>query len=78
MDILILVCALSVATPDCQEDTAIDAVRMPLVTSTTGCAKRGMLYASQAHLIKPGSYVKVLCWNRTPTMNIGLVQQLAI
>jgi hypothetical protein len=62
MEILILVCAMSVAAPDCQKATAQHVLYAPPSDgSMVVCAREGLMYASQSNLIKPGSYAKVYC-----------------
>lgn len=62
MNALILVCALTVAAPDCQKNTAIHNFYDPEAQqSMVGCLNHGMLYASQSGLIEPGTYPKVVC-----------------
>jgi hypothetical protein len=65
MNILILVCAITVAAPDCQKDTAIDIFYAPPPAdeslSFSGCARQGMLYAAESRLVRQGNYAKVVC-----------------
>jgi hypothetical protein len=62
MTILILVCALSVAPPDCQRNTAIHSFYAPgPQLSFTGCLREGTLYAAQSRLVTDGAYFKVFC-----------------
>jgi hypothetical protein len=68
MNIFILVCALSVAAPDCQRTTAIHSFYAPDPQPTfTGCLREGTMYAAQSRLVTQGTYVKVFCIReRTP------------
>lgn len=75
MNILILVCAIAVAAPDCQKDTAIDIFYAPPSSdegiSLSGCARQGMLYAAESQLVKPGNYAKVICQNGKPARTVA-------
>ncbi|MGH6925859.1 MAG: hypothetical protein ACRED5_19205 [Propylenella sp.] len=62
MTILILVCALSTAAPDCQRNNAIHSFYAPgPQLSFTGCLREGTLYAAQSRLVTEGTYFKVFC-----------------
>ena len=62
MEILILVCAISVAAPNCQKTTAEDVFYAPPGDgSMVNCAREGLMYAAQSNLVKPGSYAKIYC-----------------
>jgi hypothetical protein len=62
MDVLILVCALSVSAPDCQRGTSIASFYAPdPQESLVGCMHHGMLFASQTRLVQPGTYPKIVC-----------------
>jgi hypothetical protein len=62
MEILILVCAISVAAPDCQRATAQDVLYAPPSDgSMVDCAREGLMYAAQSNLVTPGSYAKIYC-----------------
>ena len=62
MNILILVCALSVSAPDCQKATARDVFYAPPSDGgMVNCAREGLLYAAQSNLVTPGSYAKIFC-----------------
>jgi hypothetical protein len=62
MDILILVCVLSVAAPDCQKATAQHIFHAPPSEgSMVGCMREGLMYAAQSRLLRPGSYAKIFC-----------------
>jgi hypothetical protein len=64
MKILILVCALNVAAPDCQKDTAIDVFYAPPAgEDMSGCARQGLMFAAESRLVRPGSYAKIVCQN---------------
>jgi hypothetical protein len=62
MEILILVCALGVAAPDCQHDTAIHVFYAPVPEPHhAGCLREGLLHAAGSDLVAPGTYPKVVC-----------------
>ena len=62
MEILILVCAMSVAAPDCQKATAQHVFYAPPSSaSMVDCAREGLMYASQSNLVTPGNYAKIFC-----------------
>jgi hypothetical protein len=62
MEILILVCALGVAAPDCQRETSIHSFHAPEVRAgMSGCLREGLLFAAQSELVQPGTYPKVVC-----------------
>jgi hypothetical protein len=62
MEILILVCALSLSPPDCQRATAQHIFyAMPNSTGMAGCLRDGLFYAAQSRLVGPGSYTKIFC-----------------
>jgi hypothetical protein len=72
MKILILVCALTVAAPDCQKNTAIDIFYAPPAgDSISGCTRQGLLYAAESRLVGPGNYAKVVCQNGRPVRSIA-------
>jgi hypothetical protein len=60
--VLVLVCAASIAAPNCQRATAHHAFYAPPSTSgMVGCMRDGMLYAAQSGLVDSASYAKVVC-----------------
>ncbi|RWM70646.1 MAG: hypothetical protein EOR81_32435 [Mesorhizobium sp.] len=62
MDVLILVCALTVAAPDCQRNTVIGSFYAPdPKADLAGCLREGLLYAGQSGLVTPDTYPKVFC-----------------
>jgi hypothetical protein len=62
MDILILVCAISVAAADCQKATAQHVFYAPPNDgSMVDCAREGLMYAAQSNLVTPGNYAKIYC-----------------
>jgi hypothetical protein len=62
MDILVLVCALGVAAPDCQPETSIDNFHAPgSQADFAGCLREGMLYAATSGLVTEGTYPKIVC-----------------
>jgi hypothetical protein len=62
MTVLVLVCALTVAAPDCDKSTAIHIFYAPDAQySLVGCLREGTMYAAQSGLITPGTYSKVYC-----------------
>jgi hypothetical protein len=72
MKILILVCALTTAAPNCQKNTAIDVFYAPPSSEgMAGCTRQGMLYAAESGLVRPDNYVKVVCQNRTPAKKVA-------
>jgi hypothetical protein len=51
MDILVLVCALTVTAQDCQPETSIDRFYVGLpMSDPEGCLRSGMLYAESDDL----------------------------
>jgi hypothetical protein len=66
MDALILVCALSIAVPDCQKATAQHVFYSPPTDGgLVNCLRDGLLYASQSRLVTPGTYAKIFCTSGT-------------
>lgn len=62
MDVLVLVCSLIVAAPDCQPSTAIHSFYTPdPKPDLAGCLREGLLYAAQSRLVMAGAYPKVFC-----------------
>jgi len=62
MEVLILVCALNVAAPDCQRETAISKFYAPEPQSSySACMMHGMLFAAQSRMVKEGTYPKIFC-----------------
>jgi hypothetical protein len=62
MDILILVCALSLSAPACQKDTAQHVFFAPPGgEDISGCARQGLMFAAQSRLVTPGNYAKIVC-----------------
>lgn len=61
--ILILVCSLGTAQPDCQSETALDVVRGPVVANEMLCGRDGQAYLAQTSIAPHGSddYVKIQC-----------------
>ncbi len=62
MEVLVLVCLMSVAQPDCREGTAVANVYAPEpAASISGCFQEGMLYAASSNLVTKGTYAKIVC-----------------
>ena len=62
MDILVLVCALGVAAPDCQPETSINSFHAPgFTTDFAGCLREGMMYAAASGMVPPDAYPKIVC-----------------
>jgi hypothetical protein len=62
MEILILVCAVSLAAADCQKATAQHVFYAPPSdASMVSCAREGLMYAAQSNLVTPGNYAKIYC-----------------
>jgi hypothetical protein len=62
MEILILVCAASLAAPDCQKATAQHVFYAPPSDgSMVNCMREGLFYAAQSNLVTAGTYAKVYC-----------------
>ena len=77
MNILILVCALSVAAPDCQKDTALHIFHAPPSgVGLAGCARQGLLFAAESHLATRGSYAKVVCRSGVRTGTMAKVREV--
>jgi hypothetical protein len=75
MEILILVCALATAAPDCQKDSAIHVFYAPpSPDSSAGCLRQGLLFAAQSRLVKPGTYAKVGCRYGRPVTTVAKIQ----
>jgi hypothetical protein len=62
MDVLVLVCALTVAAPDCQAEASVHAFYAPAPQlDFVGCLREGMMYAAQSGLVAAGTYSKIVC-----------------
>ncbi|WP_176427208.1 MULTISPECIES: hypothetical protein [Rhodomicrobium] len=61
--ILILVCSIGTAQPDCQSDTALDVVRGPVVANEMLCGRDGQAYLAQTSIAPQSAndYVKIQC-----------------
>lgn len=59
---VVMVCAATVAAPDCTRDNALDIVVQPVALPTT-CAMVGEVMATRMPLA-PGQYHKVACERR--------------
>jgi hypothetical protein len=68
MEILVLVCALGVAAPDCRRETAIMSFHAPGPQADfSGCLREGLLYAAQSGLVPKDAYPKIVCVGKRPT-----------
>lgn len=62
IQLVILVCALSLSHRDCTPSTALDVLHGPDASNILVCMAQGQQYlASSAIKVEPGSYVKVEC-----------------
>jgi hypothetical protein len=62
VDLLILVCAVTFAAPDCQAETSVYSFHVPGPHSDlAGCLREGLMYAAQSGLMPAGTYPKVVC-----------------
>jgi hypothetical protein len=64
MEILLLVCAATIAPADCQVATATHVMRPTLAAAAgapAGCLRDGLLYAAESGLVTAGHYAKVFC-----------------
>jgi hypothetical protein len=62
LDVLILVCALSMSAPDCQRASAQHVFYAPPSdSSSANCLREGLMHAAQSHLVTADSYAKVVC-----------------
>jgi hypothetical protein len=62
MEILVLVCLMSVSQPDCQKATAVANVYAPEpANSMSGCLTTEMLFAAESNLVTKGTYAKIVC-----------------
>jgi hypothetical protein len=79
MDILILVCALSLSAPQCQKDTAQHVFFAPPGgEDMSGCARQGLMFAAQSRLVTQGNYAKVVCrMGRKPLKDVVMRAVLA-
>jgi hypothetical protein len=61
--ILVLVCSISVAPPDCQTDTAIKTIQGPEAANEIQCGLYGQAYFAQVsqHQLGGDEYLKVMC-----------------
>ncbi len=67
IDVMILVCALSVPAPECQRNSAMAVLFVPeTAENASGCMMSGMLYAAQSRTVLPGYYSKIVCGERRP------------
>ena len=69
MEVLILVCALSVPASDCRNENAEHVLRAPAMANAAApatCMREGMLYAAQSGLVGAETYVKVVCRKPLP------------
>ena len=62
-DVLILVCVIGVAPPDCQRNTAIDVIRGPSASNEITCGRDGQAFLAGTALARnlDGAYVKIQC-----------------
>ena len=62
MEVLILVCALSVAAPDCQVETSVHNFYAPdAQADLAGCMREGLMYAAQSGMVSADTYPKIVC-----------------
>jgi len=72
MDILILICALTVSAPDCQKKTAIHEMHTEIATpDLVNCQRHGILYAAESGLVTAGTYPKIVCAFGPRPKNVG-------
>jgi hypothetical protein len=64
LNMLILVCAVSIPSADCQPRTALDIIRGPDVASPVECGLYGQAYVAETALAGRNShaeYLKIVC-----------------
>ncbi len=63
LQVLILICSISIAPADCQIETALQIINGPEVPNDVMCGMHGQAYLAQTSLVPqgPGEYVKVKC-----------------
>lgn len=61
VQVLILICPVSIAVSVCQLDTAIDIITSTDVYSPIECMMKSEIIVAQAQLLHTDQYVKVRC-----------------
>lgn len=70
--VVVLVCALAIAGPDCQRATAKDVLIAPeKAASDLACMRLGLMYAAESGAVVPGYYAKVRCERQTAGKVVG-------
>lgn len=71
---VILVCAMNVAPPDCQNETALDIISGPLAANELMCGLHGQAYIAGAGYMErhPGEYIKIKCTRTAPTAKMAV------
>ena len=67
MDVVILICALGIAQPDCSVSTAEAVIRGPEATGPAMCGLHGQAYIASTSLagyLADGHYLKLNCTPR--------------
>lgn len=70
---IILVCAMSVAPPDCQNETALDIISGPLAANELMCGLHGQAYIAGTGYMErhPGEYIKIKCTRMAPPAKVA-------
>lgn len=59
--VLVLICAANLGPADCQAETALAVIDGPAAQNEIECGLHGQAYVADTALVRPGSYVKVMC-----------------
>jgi hypothetical protein len=77
LQVLILVCSVDQAPPDCRPDTALDVIVGPAAANEIACARDGEAYVAGTPFVVAGeTYPKILC-ARAPAEGAGAPQLAA-
>ncbi len=70
LQVLILVCSISVAPADCQIETALEVINGPPAENEMMCGLHGQAYIAQTSLVPrfDREYVKLKCLRRPPDL----------
>jgi len=72
--VLILVCSINLAPPDCQANTAVDVISGPDAASESVCGLHGQAYTAQPAIgsgLPEDESVKVKCTRSTIGKSVG-------
>ena len=61
--VLVLICSMAVARPDCQANTAVKVIRGPEAANEVMCGYHGQAYFAQLqrNTLRKGEYIKITC-----------------